>query len=112
MQKWKRLYTYFVDNYQTKQIHILRFENLKTNLEDELQHLMDFLGLKFDRNLTACIMKRQNGFFKRPKSNIDYKKFYTNVQKIKVENIRKQVYAKLGIVWNKMLILQLGSYYT
>ena len=92
------MYTYFVDDYPMNQIHIVRFENLKTNLEVELRHIMDFLGLKFDKNVADCLMKKQTGSFKRPKPKIDLKKFFTTSQRESIEKSKTRVYTKLGII--------------
>ena len=92
------MYTYFVDDYPLHQIHIVRFENLKTNLEVEIQRIMDFLGLKFDKNVADCLMKKQTGSFKRPKPNIDLKKFFTTTQRESIEKSKRLVYTKLGII--------------
>ena len=95
---WQKLYTYYVDNYSWHQLHIVRFENLKTNLEVELRHIMDFLGLKFDKYVVDCLMKKQTGSFKRPKPSIDLKKFFTASQRESIETSKTLVYTMLGII--------------
>ena len=97
LKNWQELYTYYPDNYPLHQIHILRFENLKTNLEVEFKHLKEFLGLKFDKHVVECIIKKQDGSFKRPKSDVDLKQFYTIAQRKSIEESRNLVYNKLGI---------------
>ena len=97
LKNWEELYTYYIDNYSLHQVHVLRFENLKTNLEVELKNLMEFLDLEFDRYVVECMMKKQNGHFKRPKPDIDLKKFYTKTQRQNIESSRDFVYKKLGI---------------
>jgi hypothetical protein len=42
----------------------------------------------------AC-WKNKNGSFKRPKSKIDYMKFFTNAQKENIEKAKETVYTKL-----------------
>ena len=80
------------------QVHILRYENLKTELVPELQNLMDFLNLEYDEKLTACIKeKADGGSFKRPEAGINYKKFYTISLRKLIEKAKKQVYAKVGL---------------
>ena len=98
IKDWQNGYEHYIDNYASHQIHILRFENLKSDLVVELQHLMDFLDLKFDKFLAKCIMEKQKGSFKRPKSSIDYKKFYTSNLRGMIEKTKTQVYTKLGIL--------------
>ena len=97
LKNWQELYTYFPDNYPLHQIHILRFEYLKSNLEVELRHLKDFLGLKFDKHVVECIIKKQDGSFKRPKPDVDLKQFYTIAQRKSIEESRNLVYKRLGI---------------
>ena len=81
------------------QVHVLRYENLKTQLVPELQNLMDFLNLEYDEKLTACIKEKATwGSFKRPKAGINYKKFYTIPLRKLIEKAKKQVYAKAGLV--------------
>jgi hypothetical protein len=45
----------------------------------------------------SCVLEKQTGSFKRPKSKIDYKKFFTNAQKENIEKAKESVYTKLGI---------------
>ena len=98
IKDWQNGYEYYIDNYASHQIHILRFENLKSDLVAELQRLMDFLDLKFDKFLAECIVEKQKGSFKRPKSDIDYKKFYTHQLTEMIEKTKTQVYTKLSIL--------------
>ena len=98
LTKWEELYAYYVDNYEWNQIHVLRYENLKTNLKIELWDIMNFLGLKFDENVAACLMNQQTGSFKRHKKKIDLMQFFTTTQKIEIEKSKTLVYKKLGII--------------
>ena len=95
---WQEMYFFYINTYPSKNIHILRFENLKRNLEEELQHLLDFLGVRFDENLTKCIEEKQKGSFKRPKPDIDFQKYYTNSQRRSIEKTKTNVYHKLGFL--------------
>ena len=80
------------------QVHVLRYENLKTQLVPELQNLMDFLDLEYDEELTACIKEKATwGSFKRSKAGINYKMFYTRPLRKLIEKAKKQVYAKAGL---------------
>ena len=83
---------------QSDQLHIVRYENLKENLGLEMEKLMSFLNLEFDKNLESCVVEKQTGSFKRPSSNIDYKKFLTKSQSEDVEKTRNIVYKKLGFI--------------
>ena len=83
---------------KTDQLHIVRYENLKSNLGLEMEKLMNFLNLKFDKNVEDCVLEKQAGSFKRPSSNIDYKTFLTKSQSEDVEKTRNLVYKKLGFI--------------
>ena len=83
---------------KTDQLHIVRYENLKSNLGLEMEKLMNFFNLEFDKNLESCVVEKQTGSFKRPSSNIDYKKFLTKSQSEDVEKTRNIVYKKLGFI--------------
>ena len=95
---WQEMYFFYINTYPSKNIHILRFENLKRNLEEELQHLMNFLGVEFNKSLTICVREKQKGSFKRPKPDIDFKKYYTNSQWRIIKKTRTHVYQKLGFL--------------
>ena len=94
---WYNLYTYYVDEYQFDQLHILRYENLKLNLGLEMKNVLNFLGLDFDKNVEDCAMQNQKGSFKRPKSSINFKQFFTKCQNETIEQLKKIVYSKLGL---------------
>ena len=98
IKDWQNGYEYYIDNYASHQIHVLRFENLKSNLELELTKLVDFLGLKIEKHVIACVLENQAGQFKRPKLNIQFKKFFTKSQRENIEKAKKLVYVKLGIL--------------
>ena len=85
---------------QSDQLHIVRYENLKENLGLEMEKLMSFLNLEFDnlKSVESCVVEKQEGSFKRPSSNIDYKKFLTESQSEDVEKTRNIVYKKLGFI--------------
>ena len=93
LKNWESRCNYYIKNYAPKLVHVLRFENLKSDLEAEIQSLMDFLDLKFDKRLKKCIMEKQKGSFKRPKSDI-----YTSAQRQIIDQTIQQVYTKLGII--------------
>ena len=48
--------------------------------------------------MESCVLEKQTGSFKRPKSKIDYMKFFTNAQKENIEKAKETVYNKLRIV--------------
>ena len=50
---WKGFYKFFMENYQPSQLHIVQYENLKTNLTGELQAMMDFLPPNLHKFVTA-----------------------------------------------------------
>ena len=83
---------------KTDQLHIVRYENLKENLGLEMEKLMIFFNLEFDQSVESCVVEKQTGSFKRPSSNIDYKKFLTKSQSEDVEKTRNLVYKKLGFI--------------
>ena len=94
---WKNFYTYYVDEYRLDQLHILRYEKLKLNLGLEMKKVLNFLGLDFDKNVELCVMQKQKGSFKRPKSRINYKQFFTKAQNDTIEASKKIVYSRLGL---------------
>ena len=47
--------------------------------------------------MESCVLEKQTGSFKRPKSKIDYMKFFTNAQKENIEKAKETVYTKLRI---------------
>jgi len=99
LNNWQEFYTSYYDNYQSEnQLHIVRYENLKENLGLEMEKLMNFLNLEFDKSVESCVVEKQEGSFKRPSSNIDYKKFLTKSQSEDVEKTRNIVYKKLGFI--------------
>ena len=95
---WEDFYMYYVDNYQLDQLHVLRYEKLKDNLGLEMKHVIEFLGLEFEKSVESCVKQKQVGSFKRPKSNVYFKKFFSATQKSNIEMIRRKVYAKLDIL--------------
>ena len=64
----------------------------------EMKLTMDFLGLNFDKDVESCVIQNQEGSFKRPKSGIDFKQFFTNAQREDVEKAKSKLYTKLGFM--------------
>ena len=97
LKLWQNFYTYYVDEYRLDQLHILRYEKLKLNLVLEMNKVLNFLGLDFDKNVELCVMQKQKVSFKRPKSSINYKQFFTKAQNDTIEASKKIVYSRLGL---------------
>ena len=97
LKLWQNFYTYYVDEYRLDQLHILRYEKLKLNLGLEMKKVLNFLGLDFDKNVEFCVMQKQKGSFKRPKSSINYKQFFTKAQNDTIEASKQIVYSRLGL---------------
>ena len=97
LKLWQNFYTYYVDEYRFDQLQILRYEKLKLNLGLEMKKVLNFLGLDFDKNVEFCVMEKQKGSFKRPKSSINYKQFFTKAQNDTIEASKKIVYSRLGL---------------
>ena len=62
-----------------------------------MKNVLNFLGLDFDKNVEDCAMQNQKGSFKRLKSSINFKQFFTKVQNETIEQLKKIVYSKLGL---------------
>ena len=95
---WQNFNIFYHDNYQPDQLHIVRYENLKKNLGWEMKRLINFLNLTIENSVESCVMKKQTGSFKRPKSNIDFRQFLTKSQAEDIEKTRNFVYKKLGFI--------------
>ena len=96
IQKWEEFHMYFFDHYNPKQIHLLRYENLKTDLILELRKLMNFLGVQMEND--DCVFKSQEGSAKRNKpDNIDLKQFFSKDQKKLYQTVMYKVYEELGL---------------
>ena len=96
IQKWQEFHMYFFDHYKPKQIHLLRYENLKTDLIPELRKLMNFLGVQMENE--DCVFKSQEGSAKRNKpDNIDLKQFFSKDQKKLYQTVMYKVYEELGL---------------
>jgi hypothetical protein len=96
IQKWEEFHMYFFDHYKPKQIHLLRYENLKTDLIPELRKLMNFLGVGMENE--NCVFKSQEGSAKRNKpDNIDLKQFFSKDQKKMYQTVMYKVYEELGL---------------
>ena len=50
-------------------LHILRYEKLKSNLEDELQGVCHFMGIDVSKRRMNCVIVNQEGNYHRPGSN-------------------------------------------
>ena len=98
LYNWQNFNIFYHDHYQPDQLHIVRYENLKKNLGWEMKNIMNFLNLTIDNSVESCVMKKQTGSFKRPKSNIDFRKFLTKSQYKDIKKIKKNVYTKLGLI--------------
>ena len=94
---WQKFYTFYVDEYRLDQLHILQYEKLKSNLGLEMKKVLNFLGLDFDKNVELCVMKKQRGSFKRPKSKINNKQFFNKAQNDTIEASKNIVYSRLGL---------------
>ena len=62
-----------------------------------MKKVLNFLGLDFDKNVELCVMQKQKVSFKRPKSSINYKQFFTKTQNDTIEASKNIVYSRLGL---------------
>ena len=94
--EWKDFYKFFAENYKAEQLHVIKYEDLKSDLIKTLKNVVSFLGLPSLTNKNCVFTKRQ-GTNHRPKSKIDLKQFYSPVQTNLVSIIRNSTYDKLGV---------------
>ena len=52
------------------ELHILRYEKLKSDLEDELQGVCHFMGVDVPKKRMDCVIVNREGNYHRPESNI------------------------------------------
>ena len=93
---WKGFYKFFMENYQPSQLHIVQYENLKTNLTGELQAMLDFLKFGQLQN-SDCILAKKQGKNKRPKPKVDLRQFFSPAQTNLVNILKDYTYDKLSI---------------
>ena len=98
LRNWEDFYTYYIENYKRNQLYILRYEKLKEDASLEMKKVVEFLGLKFDKSVEACVNNTRVQLFKRPKSKKNLKTFFSAGQKENVERIKDKVYVMLNIM--------------
>ena len=71
---------------------------LKENVSLEMKNVIEFLGLKFEKNIESCLNQNQVEMFKRPKPKINLRKKFSAIQNKEVKKIKHKLYAKLNIL--------------
>ena len=66
-KKWKELYDSLLKDCSPNQCLLIVYEDLKTNVIDEMSLVMDFLGMKMTPEVKKCLQKDSNGAFKKKK---------------------------------------------
>ena len=61
---WRNIYIHWLNDYNGP-LYILHFENLKSNLKEELHKLAVFLNQNVTENDVGCVIANQLGNFKR-----------------------------------------------
>ena len=62
---WKKIHHRILDNY-FKPIHLVQFEEMKTNLIEELTKILEFLKMEMNSEIKECILRDPDGIYKRP----------------------------------------------
>ena len=63
---WKKIHHRILDNKFQKPIHLVQFEDMKTNLIGELTKILEFLKMEMNSEIEECILQDPNGIYKRP----------------------------------------------
>jgi hypothetical protein len=95
LQKWKKFYLGWRFRFKGP-LFVLRYEDLKENLEETLRALLTFIGQPIDEKLFKCALSQNQGSYKRQPKNDTFDPF-TPKMKLISQNNMDFVYEKLGI---------------
>lgn len=93
-KEWFQFYKFYIETYEPSQIHVIKFENLKSNLVQEMKKLVAFLKLPWSIQ-DQCLLNKQQGSNQRTKANIDLKQFFTPQQKELIMKLRNETYTAI-----------------
>jgi len=84
IHSWKEINCNWMVNF-TKELHIVHFDRLKSNLQRELTALLKFLNWPVKQTHIDCVMNNAEGQFRRKKTAVDVNNFYRKEQKKRME---------------------------
>ena len=92
---WALFYDFYLENYNRRQLHILKYESLKNDLIFELRHLMNFLDIRMNQKVEDCVILKKDGTNKRKKVGLDLKQYFTPKQQEYIDIIKFETFSKL-----------------
>lgn len=87
-REWENMNMDWIQNFP-RPLHIIFYNDLVENLEQELTKMMDFLKVSFTKEQMECALARKEGIYKRKKRNGDLRKLVYNNFLTSVVNKRK-----------------------
>ena len=87
-REWENMNMDWIQNFP-RPLHMIFYNDLVENLEQELTKMMDFLKVSFTKEQMECALARKEGIYKRKKRNGDLRKLVYNNFLTSVVNKRK-----------------------
>ena len=79
---WRYFYKMWVEDRKKKDIKIVFYEDLKTNLSRIAKDINSFIGLPFNSERLDCVMRIKNKLFKRQVLNPDHSGYFSYSQQL------------------------------
>ena len=79
-------------NVAYNELHLVEYSNLKSDVIREVAKIVKFLGLPMTKFIEDCLMKNQDGFYKRS-NNFSWKEFLIKMGKIDQDVIQQSLVA-------------------
>ena len=87
MEKWKaRIKNWVLDSIDHHQVHVVRYEDLKQHISDEMAKMLSFLKIPFSEKELPTRLHDDFTTFKR-KHNTDIFEHYSNSQKAHIRTV-------------------------
>ncbi|XP_071824617.1 sialate:O-sulfotransferase 2-like isoform X1 [Apostichopus japonicus] len=90
---WLALVDQITDKFTNETVLVVRYQDLKTDLPNQLRRIVEFLGLPLDEKRLNCTIQRTEGNFHRPKHALSFDPFRKPL-KVMVENAIKEAQIK------------------
>ncbi|PIK38910.1 putative WSC domain-containing protein 1 [Apostichopus japonicus] len=92
-RRWKSLVKQITDKFTNENLLVVRYQDLKTDLPNQLRRIVEFLGLPLDEKRLNCTIQRTEGNFHRPKHALSFDPFQKPLRVV-VENAMKETQIK------------------
>lgn len=95
-ENWYAFHKSWIEHYkESRNIHIIFYEDLVKDTESELKKLLGFLAVDFTKKELKCTIENKEGLYHRPKKQSHVNGWFNNDMRLKICSFKKRVIKSL-----------------